>query len=269
MPFADYPELAHRRGHAFQMMTEGCAAVGNMDLPGPAGEDINFFSNGIIQAEWTWDDNDQWGLVFRKSAQDAGYLLWFGHNCAPQVVLVPLVPAPGAAAGPADPTGGCQATGADGFARDQIPEVFGYLPKGWWFRMDHAHGMFECDDQHCERNAESRGDMTQGNVEVFFSRIEAIDNHIKVWFTRHDLIPDQSFWDNPLDPDSSKLGDPIIDIVDNKWDFRAGTVGIFNESQGNCAWDNLVVMTGATIGGTPVDPMGKLPTYWGTIKDSK
>ena len=148
----------------------------------------------------------------------------------------------------------------------------GYPTMDWWFRMDHEHGMFECGVEHCERNAELRGDMVQGNVEVFFSRIEAIDNNIKVWFSRSDLIPDQTFWDNPLDPDSSKLGEPIIDVTDNRWDHRSGHIGVFNESQGNCAWDNLVVMDHSgwlASGGTSVDPNDKLSTYWGAVKDSE
>ena len=272
MPFADYADLDHRKGHAFQYLTEGCASVGNMDLPGDAGTDNNFFSNGIIQIEWSWDDNDQWGLVFRKSDQHAGYLVFYGHNCAPSVALVPLTPPPGADAGIADPTGACMAMRGDGLPDDDAG-AYGWLPNNdWWFRMDHEHGMFECGVEHCERNAETRGDMIQGNVEVFFSRIEAIDNNIKVWFWRSDLIPDQTFWDDPLDPDSSKLGEPIIDVTDNRWDHRSGHIGVFNESQGNCAWDNLVVMDHSgwlASGGTSVDPNDKLSTYWGAVKDSE
>ena len=62
--------------------TEGCGNSGNTPLPG-----IDNFTNGIIQLEMSWGDDDSWGVIFRKSARNKGYLVVFGGNETPAVIV--------------------------------------------------------------------------------------------------------------------------------------------------------------------------------------
>ncbi len=64
---------------------EGCGISGNTPLPGVDG-----FTNGIIQLEMSWGDNDSWGITFRQSAPDKGYLVVFGGSETPAVIVARL-----------------------------------------------------------------------------------------------------------------------------------------------------------------------------------
>ncbi len=52
---------------------EGCGISGNSPLPG-----VDNFTDGIIQLEMSWGDDDSWGVILRQSAADKGYLVVFG-----------------------------------------------------------------------------------------------------------------------------------------------------------------------------------------------
>ena len=86
---ADFPGS----GKGLMHTTGGCGLSGNTPLPG-----VTDFTDGIIQLDMSWDDNDGWGVIFRKTADDAGYLVAFGYNETPAVVI-------------ADLADGCAATG--------------------------------------------------------------------------------------------------------------------------------------------------------------
>ena len=61
-------------GQGLKNLNEGCGTSGNTPWPG-----VTDFSDGIIQLDMSWDDDDSWGVVFRKTADNAGYLVVFGY----------------------------------------------------------------------------------------------------------------------------------------------------------------------------------------------
>lgn len=67
---ADFPGS----GKGLKNLNEGCGTSGNTPLPG-----VTNFQDGIIQLDMSWEDDDSWGVVFRKTADDAGYLVVFGY----------------------------------------------------------------------------------------------------------------------------------------------------------------------------------------------
>jgi len=81
-------------GKGLKNLNEGCGTSGNTPLPG-----VTNFSDGIIQLDMSWEDDDSWGVVFRKTADDAGYLVVFGYIETPFVIV-------------ADLADGCAATGS-------------------------------------------------------------------------------------------------------------------------------------------------------------
>ena len=68
-----------------QHTTSGCGNSGNTPLPGNIT-----FTDGIIEFESAWKDDDSWGIIFRQTAADKGYLAFFGYNETPRVVLADL-----------------------------------------------------------------------------------------------------------------------------------------------------------------------------------
>jgi hypothetical protein len=64
---------------------EGCGISGNTPLPG-----VDDFSDGIIQLEMSWGDDDSWGVVLRRTAADKGYLVVFGYFETPAVIVTLL-----------------------------------------------------------------------------------------------------------------------------------------------------------------------------------
>ncbi len=120
---------------------EGCGNSGNT----PIGFDN--FSDGIIQLEMSWGDDDSWGIVLRKTADDAGYLVVFGYNETPSVIIADL------ADGCAD-TGNClDQVGCENGGNELL-------------QVDHGLG----------------ADLTQDNSVSYTGRIEAIGDTIKVWY---------------------------------------------------------------------------------------
>jgi hypothetical protein len=70
---------------ALEQVPEGCGRSGNTPLPA----DITF-TDGVIQMEMGWKDNDGWGIVFRQTAKNAGYLVVFGSTETPAVIIAGL-----------------------------------------------------------------------------------------------------------------------------------------------------------------------------------
>ena len=57
---ADFPGS----GKGLLNAKEGCGVSGNTPLPGTEN-----FSDGIIQLDMSWQDDDSWGIIFRKSEE--------------------------------------------------------------------------------------------------------------------------------------------------------------------------------------------------------
>ncbi len=109
---ADFPGS----GKGLKNLNEGCGTSGNTPLPG-----VDDFTDGIIQLDMSWNDDDSWGVVFRKTADDAGYLVAFGYNETPAVIIADL--ADGCAA-----TGNClDQTGCENGGKEliQVPHGLG------------------------------------------------------------------------------------------------------------------------------------------------
>ena len=109
---ADFPGS----GKGLKNINEGCGTSGNTPLPG-----VDNFTDGIIQLDMSWEDDDSWGVVFRKTADDAGYLVVFGYIETAGVLITDL--ADGCAA-----TGNClDQTGCEngGLELIQVPHGLG------------------------------------------------------------------------------------------------------------------------------------------------
>ncbi|UCD49207.1 MAG: discoidin domain-containing protein [Phycisphaerales bacterium] len=69
-------------GQGLSQLNEGCGNSGNTPLPG-----VTNFTDGIIQLDMSWNDDDSWGVIFRKTADDAGYIVFFGYIETPYVII--------------------------------------------------------------------------------------------------------------------------------------------------------------------------------------
>ncbi|MBM3216236.1 hypothetical protein FJZ36_15135 [Candidatus Poribacteria bacterium] len=196
---------------ALKQLAEGCDKSGNTPLPGGLT-----LSDGIIQLEMSAGDDDSWGIVFRQTAANKGYLVTFGFNETPAVIVALL-------------DKGCGATG-------------------------------QCNDQAaCENNPGNTlnqtphglGAIAQDNTQVLLGRIEAVGDHIRIWYVDRKNVKD------PL----GDLGKPLVDIHDKT--HVTGKIGIWHESMANGFIDNVVV-TGSS--GLAVSPKGKVAAVWADLK---
>ncbi len=194
---------------------EGCGNSGNTPLMG-----VDNFTDGFMQMEMSWADNDEWGFIFRQSAPDKGYLVAFGASETAAVIVARL-------------DDGC---GAPGVCLDG-PPVCENDPANTLAQVDHGLTIDEV-----------------GNGTAYFGRVEVIGNTIKVWY-----LP----LADVADTNASDLGPPLVEIQDNS--HVAGSVGVYQGSQGSCMIDNVLVA--GVQGSTAVNAGGKLTTTWARIKN--
>ena len=127
---------------ALHQTAEGCGISGDTPLPG-----VDSFSDGIIQAVFSWQDDDGVGFQFRRVGDDSGYLVAFGYNETPQVII-------GSLADGCCPSGQCL---------DQCScENGGNELVG----VDHGLG----------------ADLSQDNSVAYFARVEVSGSLIQVWY---------------------------------------------------------------------------------------
>ncbi len=143
---ADFPGS----GKGLRNLNEGCGTSGNTPLPG-----VTNFQDGIIQLDMSWDDDDSWGVIFRKTADDAGYLVVFGYIETPGVII-------------ADLADGC---GATGFCLDEVNCENG---GNELIQVDHGLGAGLTDDLSVS----------------YTGRIWVQGDTIRVWFLPTADIPD-------------------------------------------------------------------------------
>ena len=120
---------------------EGCGTSGNTPLPG-----VTDFSDGIIQLLMSTSDDDSFGVVFRQSSADAGYLVTFGTIETPAIIFARLDDGCGATGSCNDQTG-CENGGAE------------------LLQVDHGLGA-----------------IAQDNTQVLLGRIEAKGDSIRIWY---------------------------------------------------------------------------------------
>ena len=192
---------------------EGCGTSGNTPLP-----ELKNFTNGVIQLEMSFGDDDSAGIVLRKSEEKKGYLVVFGVTETPFVIV-------------------------------------GLLDKG-------CGVVGKClDEAACENNPGNTliqvphglGGMDQTNNTIYFGRIEAKGDTIKVWYLKRDDVKDTN---------AKNIGAPIAEVKDGT--HKSGTVGFWHESMGNGTIDNVLVIGPGGL--RSVDTQGKLATTWGELK---
>lgn len=135
---------------ALHQTAEGCGVSGNTPLPG-----VDNFSDGIIQAVFSWQDDDGVGFQFRRVGEDRGYLVAFGYNETPQIII-------GSLADGCCPSAQCL---------DQCScENGGNELVG----VDHGLG----------------ADLSQDNSVAYFGRVEVTGSLIQVWYMELADVPD-------------------------------------------------------------------------------
>ena len=121
---------------------EGCGISGNTPLPG-----VKNFTNGVIQVVFSFADDDSFGVQFRRKGDDKGYLVVFGYNETPKVILGDL-------ADGCCPSGQClSGCGCENGAKELE-------------NVDHGLG----------------GGLTQDNTVPYFGRVEVQGSSVKVWY---------------------------------------------------------------------------------------
>ena len=142
----DFPD----GGSALHQTAEGCGISGDTPLPGVAD-----FSDGIIQAVFSWNDDDSVGFMLRRVGDDSGYLVAFGYNETPQVII-------GSLADGCCPSGQCL---SECSCENGGNELVG---------NDHGLG----------------ADLTQDNSVAYFARVQVSGSLIEVWYLPLDDVPD-------------------------------------------------------------------------------
>lgn len=135
---------------ALHQSAEGCGISGNTPLPG-----VEDFSDGIIQAVFSWQDDDGVGFQFRRTGEDSGYLVAFGYNETPQIII-------GSLADGCCPSGQCL---------DQCS-----CENGGNELVGVDHGLGE--------------GLSQDNSVAYFARVEVTGSLIQVWYMELGDVPD-------------------------------------------------------------------------------
>ena len=65
----------------------GCGLSGNTPFPAAGMED---WTDYIVEIDAAWNDDDSWGIIFRQTAVDKGYIAFFGYIETPHVALADL-----------------------------------------------------------------------------------------------------------------------------------------------------------------------------------
>lgn len=138
------------KSNALRQGAEGCDKSGNTPLPGNIT-----FTDGIIQLEMSAGDNDSWGVIFRQSGQDKGYVVTFGTNETPAVIVALLEKGCGAV-GKCNDQAACENNPANTII--QVP-----------------HGL---------------GPIRQDNSQILLGRIEARGEHIRIWYVDKEKVKD-------------------------------------------------------------------------------
>ncbi len=155
-------------GKGLRQTVEGCATSGNTPLPG-----VTNFTDGIIQLEMSFGDDDSWGVFFRQSAKDKGYFVTFGYVETPAVIVALLDKGCGVM-GKCNDEAGCENNAANTLA--QVPHGLDGVIGG---KLD--------------------------NTVVLFGRIEARGDTIKVWYLPRAQVKD------PF-ANSAAFGKPLVEI---------------------------------------------------------
>ena len=169
---AEFPD----GGGALHQSAEGCGISGDTPLPS-----VDSFTDGIIQAVFSWQDDDGVGFQFRRVGDDRGYLVAFGYIETPQIII-------GSLADGCCPSGQCldqctcenggnELVGVDHGLGDALSmdnsvayfarvEVSGSLIQVWYMELSEVSDLFASSDELGDPTAEYDGadDMGPGTV---------------------------------------------------------------------------------------------------------
>jgi len=197
----EYPDSGRAVGErGLIQLTEGCAVSGHTELPlSPE------FTDGIIDLEASWTDDDTWAVTFRRTPAPLtffdlgeiapqitpdtwaeGYMVTFGWNESPSVQLLDLQDGCGI-------PGFCinQGRGPDADG-DGVVDPATFWECDWDFTDLNVggtgkriagswHGYTAIDPNHGDPPGQ-RGQLPQDHSIVMYLRVEAFGDNIKVWF---------------------------------------------------------------------------------------
>ena len=248
------------RGNSRALMqtAEGCVTSGNTPIPSSPQ-----FSDGFIDLEMSWGDDDSVGVTFRatwgnnkgvlggEDSWGTGYLVVFGYNETIALMLHDM------AKGCTEP-GHCLNNDPAVQERENNNhcDLGGTRAAIGLVRLDWKRVDFEVGGVKAGIVEGGRGAMPQDNKHILFGRIRAIGNQIDIWYGEVDKV-------NPETIDGGL--EPMMSVTDDK--YQTGEVGIWHESWKDGIIDNLIIANkGGIQEGFSVDAKGKLATVWGATK---
>ena len=187
---AEFPD----GGGALHQSAEGCGISGDTPLPG-----VDSFADGIIQAVFSWQDDDGVGFQFRRVGDDRGYLVALGYIETPQIII-------GSLADGCCPSGQCldQCTCENGGN-----ELVG---------VDHGLG----------------ADLSMDNSVAYFARVEVSGSLIQVWYMELSEVSDLFASSDELgDPTAEydgadDMGPGTVGLWHESWgNGRVGSVSVW------------------------------------------
>jgi hypothetical protein len=209
---------------ALQMTASGCGSSGFTPFP-----TVENWSDGIIQIDLGWNDDDSWGIMFRRNGEMEGYFAFFGYIETLSLALFDLAGGCGVN-GQCINEAGCEEgpePGANVIEETAIKTILHNLPEPL---------------------------ETVANTS-YTARISAIGPEITIWYGLTANFPA-----DPLEEPGEVAAK--IEVEDST--YTAGSVGIWHESNDNGVIDNIYVFDTSAL--TPVFPQGKVAITWGAIK---
>lgn len=182
---------------ALLQATEGCDASGFTPFP-----TIDNFTDGVIQADFGWQDDDSVGIMFRRNGEESGYFVFFGYIETTSLAIFDLA----------------DGTGLNGSCLDQLGlEVDG--------KVDPTKAIEVVDHNLPEP-------LNQDGATSYTGRILVKGPTIMIWYGLTENFPDE-----PLEYPHNVAS--MIRIEDST--YTEGSVGIWHESWGNGLVDNIYV----------------------------
>jgi hypothetical protein len=209
---------------ALKMTASGCGTSGFTPIP-----TVENWSDGIIQIDFGWNDDDSWGIVFRWDGKSGGYFAFFGFIETIDLALFDLAKL------------GLQ----NAQCLSQVQGVeFGPEP-----------GREIAEDKAIKVVPHNLPKLDQTGNTSYTARILAQGSTIKIWYGLTENFPD-----NPLE--EPKKVAATIEVEDTT--YTKGSVGIWHESNDNGLVDNVYVFDQSAL--TVVSLQERLAITWGALK---
>ena len=213
---------------ALQMQASGCGTSGYTPLPG-----VENFTNGIIQFDAGWLDDDSIGWMVRQNGIDRGYFLTFGFTESLENGIFDL---------------------------SQINYVRDCLGEGMALEEGPIPGETIIPGKAMAVTRHNLNPTDQTANTSYTGRIKVSGSEITMWYGFTEDFPD-----NPLtDPDPNAVASTLH--IDNAEVF-SGIVSFFHESWDNGFLDNVYVFDERGL--AVISPNEKTTTTWASLKQSR